>query len=229
MNQNLINTGILAAAFLVLFVTAELLYHRFKVRAEITRKIVHVFTGVFTLLFPPMIQNHWLVLVLCGSFLIILLASWPLKLLPSINAVDRKTNGSILYPIIVYSCYLFYQSYDSLVIYYIPILILALCDPIAALIGKNMHWKPYTTFGHKKTVSGSLAFLISALILSIILLITIEHHSYSTAIILGSIIAIATTIAEAISHGGYDNLSIPATAVGVIIFFDQFTTMTCLN
>ena len=229
MNQNLINTGILAAAYLVLFSIAELLYHRFNVRAEVTRKIVHIFTGIFTLLFPPMIQNHWLVLALCGSFLIILLASWPLKLLPSINAVERKTKGSILYPIIVYGCYLIYQSYDNLAVYYIPILILAVCDPIAALVGKNMPWKPYTTFGHKKTLSGSFGFLAAALILSVMLLVSMEQLSFSAAIIIGGCIAIGTTIAEALSHGGYDNLTIPFVAVLIILLFEHYTPITCLN
>jgi dolichol kinase len=223
MTQNLINTGILAAAFLALFATAELLYHRFKFRAEITRKIVHVFTGILTLLFPPMVENHWLVLALCASFLLILLASFPLKMLPSINAVNRKTNGSILYPIIVYSCYLIYQSYDNLAFYYIPILILALCDPTAALVGKNFPKGKYTTFGHSKTLSGSFGFLLAALILSVLLLVFMEQVPFSTALIIGGCIACTTAFAEAISHRGYDNLTIPATAVGVLLFFEHYT------
>lgn len=217
MNWNWINTGILAAAFLTLFSVAELLYHRFKVQAEITRKIVHVFTGILTLLFPPMIGNHWLVLALCGSFLLILLASWPLKLLPSINAVERKTKGSILYPIIVYGCFLIYQHYDNMAFYYVPILTLALCDPIAALIGKSFPYGRYTSFGHQKTLSGSLGFCFSAWILSVGLFVGLEGIALVPALLVGGIIAITTTIAEALSHGGYDNLTIPATATGVLL------------
>ena len=227
MSANLINTCILAAAFLVLFTVGEILYHRFKLKAEMTRKIVHIFTGILTLLFPLMIGNHWLVLVLCSSFLLILLASFPLKMLPSINAVDRKTSGSILYPIIVYCCYLIYQSYDDLSLYYIPILTLALCDPIAALVGKNYPWKTYSTFGHKKTMSGSLGFLFSAFLLSVLLLVYIEHIPWSSAIIIGGSIALTTTLVEALSHGGFDNLTIPATAVLVILFFEHYTSLTC--
>jgi len=229
MSGNLINTGILAAAFLALFTVGEILYHRFNLKAEMTRKIVHIFTGILTLFFPPMIGNHWLVLALCSSFLFILLASFPLKLLPSINAVNRKTSGSILYPVIVYCCFLIYQSYDDLTLYYIPILTLALCDPIAAAIGKNMPWKPYSSFGHTKTMSGSLGFLLSALLLSVLLLVFINHLPLSTALIIGGSIALATTLVEAVSHGGFDNLTIPAAAVLVILFFEHYTSLTCLN
>ena len=105
MSWNLINTIILAGVFLVLFASAEWMYHIKKVRVEMTRKYVHLMTGLLTMFFPPMIGNHWLVLFLCGSFLVILLVSLQFNLLPSINAVKRKTQGSLLYPVIVYCCY----------------------------------------------------------------------------------------------------------------------------
>jgi phytol kinase len=221
MSWNLINTGILALSFLALFSFAELLYRRCEVEAEITRKIVHVCTGIITLLFPPLIGNHWLVLFLCGSFLLILLVSFPLKMLPSINAVDRKTRGSLIYPIVVYCCFLIYLEFDNLTFYYIPILTLALCDPIAALVGKKIPWMRYTTFGHTKTISGSLGFFFSAAVLSMALLTQLEEISPLTALITALSIAFTTAIAEALSHKGYDNLSIPASAVGILLLFES--------
>lgn len=222
MSTSLINTGILAIAFLILFGFAELLYHRYKLKAEITRKIVHVSTGLITLLFPPMIGNHWLVLVLCGSFLLILLASFPLKILPSINAVSRKTSGSILYPVVVYSCFLIFQHYDNLIFYYIPILTLALCDPIAALVGKKFPYGRYSTFGHTKTISGSLGFFVSATALSMVLIFTMTSLTPATGIALACVIAFTTTIAEAFSHAGLDNLTIPGTALGLLWIFETY-------
>ncbi len=222
MNINLINTGIIALAFLVLFGIAELLYHRFKVRAEVTRKIVHISTGLLTLLFPPFIENHWLVLILCGSFLFILLASFPLKMLPSINAVDRITRGSILYPVIVYACFLIYQRFDNLAFYYLPILNLALCDPVASMVGKKFPRMEYMTFGHTKTITGSLGFFVSSVLLSLGLLTQLAGIQIGWALFISICIALPTTIAEAITHKGYDNLSIPASVVGVLLIFEYY-------
>ncbi len=219
----MLHTTLLAAAFLTLFAITELLYHRLHVKVNMTRKIVHVFTGLLTLLFPPLLTNHWYVMALCGSFLLILLVSMPLKLLPSINAVDRKTSGSILYPIVVYGCYLVYQHYNDLTWYYLPILTLALCDPIAELIGRSLPRGRYSTFGHQKTLSGSLGFFTSSLILSIILLVGVSGYPLAPALILAACLAVSTTIAEALSHGGFDNLTIPATVLGILFIYQHYS------
>lgn len=219
---NWINIGILGTAFLVLFAVAELLYRRFNYHAEVTRKIVHVCTGGLTLLFPPMLINHWSVLLLCGSFLVILLVSWPLNLLPSINAVKRKTNGSILYPIIVYACFLNYNHFDNFALYYIPILTLALCDPVAAYFGQKYPFGVYRVFGQKKTLSGSLGFFVASIVLSFTLLIGLEHYSIVHAVVIALILAITTTFSEGISHGGYDNFTIPFAATVVLIIAEYY-------
>ncbi|HZF99594.1 MAG TPA: hypothetical protein VEY71_01255, partial [Chitinophagales bacterium] len=110
--KQLLNTTGLAACFLALFGVAEFLYRRLHWRVEVTRKIVHIGTGLLTLLFPLLLHHHGLVLLLCGTFAVILLLSQRLKLLPSINAIDRDSFGSISYPIAVYGCYLVYAWFN---------------------------------------------------------------------------------------------------------------------
>jgi len=203
--------------YLVLFTTAEILYHKFKVKAEITRKFVHLSTGVISLLFPPMIENHWLVMVLCASFLFILLASLKFNLLKSINAVERTTRGSILYPFIVYGCFLMLAYYDDMIFYYIPILILAIADPVAGLLGKKWPKGEYTVFNNTKTLSGSSAFFITAAGVALIFLFIFSSKSATALIAVATIVSLATALAEAISHKGYDNLTIPASAMLILV------------
>jgi phytol kinase len=90
LSTDLINTAMLAGAFLALFGLAELLYHYLNVKAELTRKLVHAGTGLLTLLFPVMLNNHWLVLLLCSAFAVILLLSLRFNLLRSINAMTAN-------------------------------------------------------------------------------------------------------------------------------------------
>jgi dolichol kinase len=219
MRDNILNTVILGGLFLVLFAFAELLYHKFKFKAEHTRKIVHLGTGLFTLLFPIWITSHWFILGLCSSFLIILLFSLKYNLLPSINGVDRKTRGSILFPIIVYGCFLVQSHCGSLIYFYIPILILAICDPIAALVGKKFQIGKYTIFGHTKTFIGSAAFCVSAFVVTALSMSSILTIPFGEIILISLVNAILTTISEAISHKGYDNFTIPVTSILVLILF----------
>ena len=224
MITDIINTGILAGIFLFMFLTSEILYHKFKVKAEYTRKYTHLATGLLALLFPVMIESYWFILILCGSFFVILITSMQLNFLKSINAVDRKTKGSLLYPIVVFGLFLIYENYNQAIFYYVPLLILAICDPIAGLTGKKWPVGEYNLFGKTKTFLGSSFFLISALITSLSLLIFVENASFTEALSLSVIIAIVTTVAEAFSHGGYDNFTIPGTAVLLLIIGKEYYT-----
>ncbi|MCB9426147.1 MAG: phosphatidate cytidylyltransferase [Flavobacteriales bacterium] len=222
MSQDLIHTLQLAVVFLVLFGSAEILYHKLKLRAEITRKYVHVSTGLITMSFPSMIDNHWYVMALCGSFLLLLLFSLPLKILPSINAVQRTTRGSLLFPIVVYVCFWVSSETSQFVYYYVPILILGISDPLAALVGKKWPLLPFTTFGYTKTITGSSAFFMSSFFIAFLLLQYHTQLSLSVILLIASFTALGSTLLEAVSHKGYDNMSIPFSALGILLLFNQY-------
>ena len=224
MRSDIINTGILAAAFLLLFGLAEILYHFLKVKVELTRKLVHFGTGALTLLFPILLNNHWLVLFLCGSFAMILVLSLKFDLLKSINAIERESVGSIAYPIAVYGCYLAYDHFNGKYIYfYLPILILAISDPVAALFGKRWPKGKFRIGKDNKTMMGTSMFFLSALLVCMLLFIYVTGAEDMAYVIIGSmLIAFVTCIAEALSGRGYDNVTIPATALGMLLLFYHF-------
>ncbi|HRF80511.1 MAG TPA: hypothetical protein PL070_10545 [Flavobacteriales bacterium] len=213
----MLNTALLALAFLVLFASAEWLHHKRRFKAEITRKYVHIMTGLLTLSFPFALKDHWHVLFLCSSFLLILLLSMRWGLLRSINGVDRETFGSLLYPMVVFGCYLAYEHFALFVFYYLPILILAICDPMAALVGKRWPRGRYTVLGHTKTLSGSFAFFSTALVLGLLLFLGAEEARPLEGLTLALIIAAVTSVAEGVSHKGYDNLTVPLSAMLLLV------------
>jgi phytol kinase len=218
MSEELLHVVLLALGFGLLFASAEWLYHKRRVPAEYTRKYVHLSTGVLAMAFPFLFNDHWPVLFLCGGFLLILLLSLKLGLLPSINAVDRKTRGSVLFPIVVYCCFLTYRHYGLYIFYYLPILVLAFCDPAAAFVGKRWPWGRFTLLGHTKTLSGSLAFFAVASLLGVFLFRSAEEAPMGEAIVLALLVAASTTVAEAVTHWGYDNLTIPTVATAILAF-----------
>lgn len=222
MKKEIIDSIILSGAFLLLFAVSEFLYHVMKVKVEITRKIVHFGTGILTLLFPLVLDSHWWVLLLCGSFAVILIISMRFNLLQSVNAIDRKSVGSIAYPISVYGCYWAFTYFDYQYAYfYIPILILAICDPIAALCGKRWPYGKYTIGKSTKTLVGSATFFLSAFL--VIMGLSIMEHNMTRIVLRCLIIALFSTGAEAVSGRGYDNITIPVSVMASLIVIDQLT------
>lgn len=219
------NFIILGAAFLILFLISEFIYYTFKPRAEATRKFVHIGTGLLTLFFPIFLDSQWQVFILCTIFLFILIFSRKFNFLLSINNIERKSYGSIVYPIIVSLVFLLYihvsnaRNYKALEFFYIPILIMAISDPMAAIMGRYypiMKWfKPF----QKKSLGGTLAFLISAFMISICIFLVLQIIPFSFKLILiGVLISLLTALVELLSDDGLDNFTIPLTAFITLYF-----------
>lgn len=219
MSKEITNTMLLAGMFLFLFGLAEMLYHSLKIKAEVTRKIVHIGTGLLTMLFPVMLRNHWFVLLLCASFAIILLLSLQFNLLPSINAINRISYGSLLYPVAVYGCYRAYNYFhNNLIFFYLPVLTMAICDPAAAFFGKRWPFGTFRVNHDTKTIMGSSAFFLSSVGLTLILFYFFSPGNFviRSTLPIALLVAAATTAAEALSTKGWDNVTIPVSAVLIL-------------
>ena len=221
MNEELIHCLWLSACFLALFAIGELLYHVFKVQAEFTRKWSHIGTGILTMLFPVFFNSHWYVLIMCSSFAVLLVLSVKYGFLKSINAVERETVGSVCYPISVYIAFIAYTIKGDILTFYFPILILAIADPMAAFVGKTWTWKPYHIFGQQKSLSGSMAFAVTAfaVIFSLVFpyLVFIEFRASTLIILIG--LSLWSALVEAASSKGWDNLTIPLGVLAYLLCF----------
>ena len=209
------HTAIYAASFLVLFGITEIMYYR-RVHVEFTRKTAHVGTGLITLTFPLFLETHWSVLILCISFVGILHFSNKYKVLKSINGIRRKSKGSILYPIIIYMTYWIFTLFDDVLFFYLPILILAVCDPLAAYTGRKWPRGVYTVGTDTKTMTGSTFFFISCVLLTLFFTINLRD-SWLEIICVTLFIGLFTTIAEGLSQKGWDNLFIPLTVTVTLL------------
>lgn len=210
----------LSACFLGLFGVSELIHRTTSVKVEHTRKLVHFGTGVLTLQFPVFLTSSWSVLVLCASFAVILLLSLKYKFLPSINAIDRESHGSILYPLAVYSCFLVYEYQDfNRMFFYAPILVLAIADPMAALFGKRWPKGKFTLRKDSKTLMGCSAFFGSALVILTGLSLSFNKEISLEQIYQLILVSLGATLVESMSGKGSDNLTIPLSVVLLLSLF----------
>jgi len=215
---------IIFLAYSVVFVTAEVLFHGFRMNGEITRKFVHICSGGIGLVLPIFIQNHWFILLLAAFFALILFLSNRYHFLKSINDVDRVTIGSTLFPFVLYACYYIHQYHEDLIYYYLPILVLTVSDPLAAIVGKYFNYKPYKVFGNTKTVGGSMAFFSSSMIICFLFLFYFTGLFFLTSLALAVVISLTATFFESISVNGLDNVSVPLCVLGLLMLMLLPTT-----
>jgi dolichol kinase len=197
---------LLSCFFLILFGFAEFLYHYFKVKGETSRKIVHIGTGILTMLFPVFLTTYWSVVFLCTSFLLLLIVSQKYHFLRSIHDIDRPSLGSLLYPVIVCLCFFAYEFHDQHTIYfYLPILTMAIGDPLAALFGKKWPIAKISIGTTQKSLMGCSIFFVTSFLLSSYFL----PHQMANWMVAAIWVASFSTLAEFASSNGWDNFSIP--------------------
>jgi len=225
MRTEIINSLYITLIYLAMFGTGEILYHFFHVKAEMTRKFSHLSAGIIAFLFPLLITNHLFVLMLAVGFIGLLYLTKQTNLLKSVHSVKRKTFGSYIYPVSIYGCFLVYSHYDNLLFYYLPLLILAISDTLAAIGGKAWAFGRFFKHRDSKTLFGSTLFFVSALIISIVILSLLTQVPFRIIIILAIIISLLSSFIEAISSKGLDNITIPLTVMSILIFYQDMLTV----
>jgi len=221
-NQIVLTTIILIAIVCVLTFT-EIMYRRLELKSEITRKFAHFTATLSTVVFPFIFNSHWYVLVLASFFFVILFVSRHGTQLGSIHKIDRKSVGSYVLPLAIYLTFLISFLLNNKFFYILPILILAICDPMAGILGMNFkrNNRQIRLLGHtlQKTILGSVAFLFGSFVISVLSLYLYSGIFNLKTFWLALGIGVITTLTEMLCRKGWDNLFIPLTAQMMLVFF----------
>lgn len=201
--------SIISIIFLSFFLIAEIM-RKHGTETEVTRKLVH-FAGAFvTIFFPFILKSHWTVLILAIGFAAIMLVTKKMGLLQSVHAVERKSDGAIYHPIAIYLCFLYSQFLNQPWFYVVSILILAISDATAALVGKTYGNNGYIVeIGTRKSFEGSFTFFLTAFLITHLVLLLATSLGRLESVLVAVLVALIMTIFEAVSLKGADNLFIP--------------------
>lgn len=173
---------------------------------EITRKFIHITVGSFVA-FWPFFMSDAVIYAICGAFVAVIVFTRYSGLFPSIHNVQRKTWGDLLFPVgIAGTLFLAHDPW----IFTAAILHLSLADGFAALVGARYgKHNAYKIMGYTKTLAGNAAFFVISLGIMVSLVWFDPGNFASISNLTLIIIPIFTTIIEAISVRGSDNLMVP--------------------
>ncbi len=200
----------LSVGFLALIAIAQA-WRRFRhVPAELTRKLVHTGGGLGCLAIPVLIESHWVVLAMSIALAAVFMVSRYTGHLRSIHAVSRSSLGTEYYPLVIYA--LFILAYDRPWLYVISVLVLAVSDAAAALIGSRYGRIRYQIDQDHKSLEGSLVFALITYVVIVVPLVAWGDPSIpptAECMLVALLTACLVTCFEAISTGGRDNLIVP--------------------
>jgi phytol kinase len=179
---------------------------------ETTRKAVHVAMSAVVLTLPWLFEGPAPVLALCGLALAAMAAvRWVPALRGSVggvlHGVERRSYGELYFPLAV--CALYLLTADRPVLYVVPILLLGLADPAAALIGVRHGQAPYQAVDGKKSREGSVAFFAVAFLCVHVPLLLFTQVGRAECLLAACIVGALATMLEAMAWRGLDNLFVP--------------------
>lgn len=207
MNIQLIYTLIYLVGFFCIIQLTELIYHKFHINAEITRKIAHVLGSLSSLSFLLLFNSHWYVLIIGVAFFLLLFISKLKGIYSSIDSIERKSIGSYLLAVSIYNIFLISELAEDKLYFVLPLLILGISDPMAGLVGtsfKKARQIKILSMIFQKTYIGSITFFISTFVLTFIFDFKDENILF-----VGFYFAFPLTLIEIISNRGLDNLTVP--------------------
>ncbi|MDX2288375.1 MAG: hypothetical protein NW217_06085 [Hyphomicrobiaceae bacterium] len=190
--------------------------------AEVQRKIIHVATGLTALALPLVFSGPWPVIVLL-SFAVLVMAVLRLPAIAvqgfgaALHGVDRQSYGEILLAIAVGIT--FVRAGSEPVLYVLPILILTVSDTAAALTGVRYGRRRFVVERGTKSLEGSAMFFVVTLVLAIATLLLMTDLPAGTVAVLSLVVAAFSTLVEADSWRGFDNLFVP---VGLHLFLASY-------
>ena len=219
---NIVSYLLFSIAFLIILLAGDFLYSVFNVRAEFSRIFTHFATGIICLFFYNAFTTIWFVSAICIQSVLFITLTGRFGVFRSHHGVGRKTIGSVLFFAGVLCSYMASEFFNDKYLFYLPVLVLAVSDPLAAVTGMRINSKKWPSFfapqGSVKTIAGSAAFFISSALILLTGFLFFIGMPVPAGILISLITAMILTVVEALSIYGTDNLSVPVTSLLLLLW-----------
>lgn len=210
--RSVVAVTVAAAVFVGLLAGAEAVTRRRAVEPEVSRKCVHVSSGVVAACLP-LVMGFGEIIVLSAGFVPFLLVARRMRLFPAVSGVERSTLGEVWFPLGVL---LAAAAFPQARLYAYGVLVMGLADAAASLYGQRCGRRGYRVpGGGRKTWAGSAAFLVTTALIGATLVGTTEGWTARAALVAVGLAA-ALTVAEGLLGRGLDNVVLPVAAAGLL-------------
>lgn len=210
----------LALLLSYLYVTAilglgETIRRRAGLPVDFTRKVVHVGVGLWIVPTLMLFQDWRWAIVPPATFVLLNLVSYRTSLVGAMEEADKRNLGTILFPMafIVLIAWFWPKARPDVVAG--GILVLALGDAAAALVGRRLGRHRYRVGGSTRSLEGTGAMVVMSAV-ALFAATSLFPSAVSVPALLG--VACLAGVLEAVSVWGIDNLVVPVgTAIALSV------------
>lgn len=212
-------TGFLICLAYVFFIIglAEGLRRQFDYGSGFTRKVIHIGVGMMSWFLPYLFDNPWPFVAACAGFMIINFLDYRYGFFASMASSDRSNLGTVYFPFAAAVVALVFWDQPPLMV--AALMPLTWGDGMAPVIGKAYGRRQYVVAAHTRTLEGSAAFFVACFAFTWLALWLIPGPPSITpieALAPALVVTAVTTIIEAVSIWGLDNLTITAAAILIL-------------
>lgn len=199
---------LIGLGFILLLIFVEILKRRRLLRDEAARKSIHISVGLILAALPLFMERWQIVVTNLSFFAGVLLFTGLFHVFTAVHAVRRWTIGEFLYPL---STGLVALWFTDLRVYSYAVLILALGDGLAGLIGHAFGGRGYRIWHGRKSVVGNLTFLVTATFVTTAFWWQV-HGTDISVIPVALLLSALLMLIETLLAGGFDNPAVTFSA-----------------
>lgn len=197
--------------------TAEGLRRRRGYGSGFTRKVIHIGVGMMSWFLPFLFTSPWPFVFACVVFMIINLIDWRYGLIGSMQSKHRNNLGTVYFPLAAAVVALIFWDRPPLLV--AALMPLTWGDGLAPVIGAAYGRRFYRVHTSTRTVEGSIGFFVAGFVFTWLALWVMPGppEITPTAAVLPALVIMAvTTLIEAVSIWGLDNLAVTAAAILIL-------------
>lgn len=197
--------------FVSVLVVAEAATRRWAIEPELSRRLVHLSSGLLAAGLP-LVMPFSAIVVLALLFIPFMVVSRRMGLFPAVHGVERLTWGEAYFPLgVLLAAALFPSSAP----YAYGVLVMGVSDPFAGIAGQRYGRGAYRVLRAHKTYLGSSVFFMTTLVLTLGT-VAVTHGLSARSIAVVPLLAAALTTVEGLSGRGLDNVLLPTAGAGLL-------------
>src|SRR5690606_30945207 len=182
-----------------------------------TRKVIHIGVGMMSWFLPFLFTSPWPFVFACVVFMVINLIDWRYGLIGSMQSKHRNNLGTVYFPLAAAVVALIFWDQPPLLV--AALMPLTWGDGLAPVIGAAYGRRFYRVHTSTRTVEGSIGFFVAGFVFTWLALWVMPgppEISPAAAVLPALVIMAVTTLIEAVSIWGLDNLAVTAAAVLIL-------------